>query len=653
MGALMQHLIRSPQAFVALAHDVVMAALSFVVALYLRLGGVNFADYAERLLPTSLPVFVACCGAVFAAMGLYRGIWRYASLNDVIAIVKATAIAVLIFVPLQFLLTRLEDLPRSQILIIWLVLVALLTGPRVAYRILRDRRVDYVLKRDRGRSIPVLLYGAGDEAELFLRALARQPTTPYEAVGIVARKGTRVGRRIHGIDVLGTEEELAGVVARLERRGRKPRRLIITIPDVDGEKLGALFERADALGMTMARVPRATDFREGAGDGIELRAIAIEDLLGRPQTVLDRPAMRALCAGKRVLVTGAGGSIGSELVRQISDFGPARLALLDSSEYQLYEIDLELSRRHAGLTRAALLADVRDGRRLNAFVAAERPEIVFHAAALKHVPMVEVHPDEGVLTNAIGTRIVADACVKHGVGAMIVISTDKAVNPTSVMGATKRLAEQYCQALDLAEAKKPGLPAGTGGTHFVVVRFGNVLGSTGSVVPLFQKQLAEGGPLTVTHPDVDRYFMTVREAVELVLMASAAGAGDRRFSGKVFVLDMGQPVKIVELARQMIRLAGKRPERDIKIAFTGLRPGEKLREELLHAQEDLVPTGTKSILLASPRTSDLKLLARAFDDLERHARAGATPEALTLLKHLVPEYRPAANGAADESAAAP
>jgi FlaA1/EpsC-like NDP-sugar epimerase len=643
----MQHLVRSPQAFVALAHDVVMAAISFVAALYLRLGGVNFGEYAERLLPTSLPVFVACCAAVFAAMGLYRGIWRYASLNDVIAIVKATAIAILIFVPLQFLLTRLEDLPRSQLVINWLVLVALLTGPRVAYRILRDRRLDYVLKRDRGRSIPVLLHGAGDEAELFLRALTRQPTTPYEAVGLIARKGTRVGRRIHGVDVLGTEEQMAEVVAKLDRRGRRPRRLIVTIPDLDGEKLRELFERADALGMTVARVPRATDFREGPSDSnIELRPIAIEDLLGRAQAVLDRPAMQALCAGKRVLVTGAGGSIGSELVRQISDFGPARLALLDASEYQLYEIDLELSRRHAALPRAALLADVRDARRVGALMGAERPEIVFHAAALKHVPMVEAHPDEGVLTNAIGTRIVADACVKHGVASMVVISTDKAVNPTSVMGASKRLAEQYCQALDLAEAKKP-----SAGTHFVVVRFGNVLGSTGSVVPLFQKQLAEGGPLTVTHPEVDRYFMTVREAVELVLMASAVGAGDRRFSGKVFVLDMGQPVKIVELARQMIRLAGKTPERDIKIAFTGLRPGEKLREELLHAQEDLVPTGAKAILLASPRTSDLKLLARAFDDLERHARAGATPESLALLKHLVPEYRPTPNGAADESAA--
>jgi O-antigen biosynthesis protein WbqV len=650
----MNQFIRSPQAFVAFAHDLAMAAISFLAALYLRLGNWHdFATYFERLAPTSLPLFVACSAAVFAFMGLYRGVWRYASLDDVIAIVKAAVIVIALYLPLQFLLTRLEDLPRSQLFINWLVLVALLTGPRVAYRILRDRRVDNVLKRHRRDNIPVLLYGADDEAELFLRALARQRNTPYEAVGIIARKDSRVGRRIRGVEIYGTEERMAAVVDRLARRGRRPRRLIITSPEMDGEALRRLFERADALGMTVARVPRATDFREGTSDALELRPIAIEDLLGRPQTVLDRPAMKALCAGKRVLITGAGGSIGSELVRQVSDFGPARLALLDASEYQLYEIDLELARRHAGLPRAAVLADVRDARRVNAVLAAERPELVFHAAALKHVPMVEAHPDEGVLTNAVGTRIVADACIRHGVGAMVVISTDKAVNPSSVMGASKRLAEQYCQALDLAEAKKALGAGGAGGTHFITVRFGNVLGSTGSVVPLFQRQLAEGGPLTVTHPDVDRYFMTVREAVELVLMASAMGAAERRFSGKVFVLDMGQPVKIVELARQMIRLAGKMPERDIKIAFTGLRPGEKLREELLYAQEDLVATGVSGILLASPRTSDLKLLARAFDELERHARAGATSEALALLRHLVPEYRPAANGAADTSAAAP
>ncbi len=640
-------IIRSPQAFVALCHDVVMAALSFVVALYLRIGdGPEFIAYATRLLPSSLPLFVVVAGIVFAFMGLYRGVWRYASLNDAIAILKATTAAIIIYVPLQFLLTRLEDLPRSQLFINWLVLAALLTAPRIAYRVLRDRRLDTVLRRDRGRAIPVLLYGAGDAAELFLRALARLPYQPYEAVGIVSVRGSRVGRSIHGVDILGTIDQLPDIVAKLDDRRRRPRRLIVTVGDADSAALRELFAKADALGMTLARIPRPTDLREGPSDGVELRPIALEDLLGRPQAVLDRPAMRALAAGRRVLVTGAGGSIGTELVRQIAESDPARIALLDASEYALYEIDLALERRHPGLARAAHLADVRDQRRIGAVIAAERPEIVFHAAALKHVPMVELHPHEGILTNAIGTRIVADACLRHDVGTFVLISTDKAVNPSSVMGATKRLAEQYCQALDLAESRKSA-----SSTRFVSVRFGNVLGSTGSVVPLFRRQLAEGGPLTVTHPDVTRYFMTTREAVELVLMASAKGAADRAHSGKVFVLDMGEPVRIQDLARQMIRLAGLTPDRDVRIEFTGLRPGEKLYEEVLHQAEDVAPTDSKGILVAAPRMADHKLLARAFDELERHARAGATTEAMALLQHLVPEYRPAS--AAAGSATAP
>ncbi len=628
-------IIRSPQAFVALGHDIVMAALSFVLALYLRIGDwIEFLAYAERLLPRSLPLFVVVAGVVFAFMGLYRGVWRYASLNDAIAILKATTAAIVIYVPLQFLVTRLEDLPRSQLFINWLVLAALLTAPRIAYRVLRDRRHGNVLRRDRSRAIPVLLYGAGDAAELFLRALARHPLKPYEAVGIVSARDSRVGRRIHGVDVYGTIDQLPEVTAKLERVGRRPRRLIVTIPDIDSAALRDLFARADALGMTLARIPRPTDLREGPSDGVDLRPIALEDLLGRPQAVLDRPAMRALAAGRRVLVTGAGGSIGAELVRQLAEFAPARIALLDSSEYALYEIDLELQRRHPLRARAAHLADIRDSRRVGAVIAAERPEIVFHSAALKHVPMVELHPHEGILTNAIGTRIVADACLRRDVGTFVLISTDKAVNPTSAMGATKRAAEQYCQALDLAETRRGG------GTRFVSVRFGNVLGSTGSVVPLFQRQLAEGGPLTVTHPDMTRFFMTIREAVELVLMASAKGTANREHSGKVFVLDMGEPVRIQDLARQMIRLAGLTPDRDIKIAFTGVRPGEKLYEEVLHQAEDVAPTDSKGILVAAPRMADLKLLARAFDELERHARSGATVEALALLKHLVPEYRP-------------
>jgi O-antigen biosynthesis protein WbqV len=632
-------LIRSPLALIAFAHDLAMAALAFALGLFLRVGDDFFLDYAGRLFPVGMPVFLGVCAVAFAFMDLYRGLWRYASLDDMVAILKAGTLALLLFLPVQFFLTRLVDLPRAQLVITWFVLIGLLAGPRIVYRVWRDRRFDNVLKRQGVTRIPVLLYGAGDGAELFLLALDRQVNAPYEAVGIVTDRAARVGRRIRGVDVYDRADKLADVVARLAARGRRPRRLIVTRDDADPARLNELLVQAEALGMTMARLPRPTDLREGVEDGTAIKPIALEDLLGRPQAVLDRPAMRDLVAGKRVLVTGAGGSIGSELVRQVSDFAPARLALLDSSEFALYEIDLELSRRHPALARAPLLADVRDGGRVEAIFGAEKPEIVFHAAALKHVPMVEYHPAEGVLTNAIGTRHVADACQRHGARTMVLISTDKAVNPTNVMGATKRLAEQYCQALDLAEARREG------GTNYVSVRFGNVLGSTGSVVPLFQRQIALGGPLTVTHPDVTRYFMTVREAVELVLMASARDTASGAQSGKVYVLDMGKPVKIVDLARQMIRLAGKVPDKDIAIAFTGLRPGEKLYEEVLHESEDLV-RAESGLLLANPRTADHKLLERSFAEIERLARAGQIDEMKALLGRLVPEYAPGKAGAA-------
>jgi O-antigen biosynthesis protein WbqV len=391
--------------------------------------------------------------------------------------------------------------------------------------------------------------------------------------------------------------------------------------------------------------------------------LAPEDLLGRPRTVLDRDAMRRLIQGRRVLITGAGGSIGSELARQVAGFAPAHLTLLDVSEFLLYLVDQEMALRAPDLTRRAVLADVRDAGRLARVMAEERPELVFHAAALKHVPMTEAEPTEAVLTNVIGTRNLAEAARAAGVRAMVLISTDKAVNPASVLGASKRLAEAYCQALDLAGARETG-SRGADGTRFVVVRFGNVLASTGSVVPLFQAQLAAGGPLTVTDPEVTRYFMTIAEAVELVLEASALGAGTAGAGalgagdhaagrGKVFVLDMGRPVKILDLARQIIRLSGRRPDHDVKIVFTGLRPGEKLHEELSHQGEDLKPTAMPGVLVAGPRSADWPILDSALVELEQTARAGRRDDTIALLARLVPEYRaPAAASSASGRAAA-
>ncbi|HEX2135104.1 MAG TPA: nucleoside-diphosphate sugar epimerase/dehydratase, partial [Microvirga sp.] len=397
-------------------------------------------------------------------------------------------------------------------------------------------------------------------------------------------------------------------------------RLIVTgaAERLDGAAKAELFERAHQFGLTLARLPRLTEFKK-ADDGdrhrIELQPIALEDLLGRPQVALDRRAIAELIRGRRVLITGAGGSIGSELTRQVAALAPAQLLLVEHNEFNLYRIDLELRELSPAPPAVPLLCDVRNRERVNQIFARHHPEVVFHAAAFKHVPLVEANPAEGLLTNTLGTRNIADAACAHRAVAMVLISTDKAVNPTSFMGASKRLAEYYCQALDLAAR-----PPGTAGTRFLTVRFGNVLGSSGSVVPLFQRQLAQGGPLTVTHPEIKRYFMTIPEAVGLILQASTYGLAHGEERGRILVLDMGEPIKIVDIAAQVIRLAGLEPERDIRIEFTGLRPGEKLYEELFDATETPVPTSAPGVLAAMPRPIEFGRLRSTLDRLEEAAR---------------------------------
>ena len=624
-----------------------MAALSFPLSMYLRLGG-DLSSYEPQIVIQWTALFTVVAAGVFWSMRLYSGVWRYASLNDLVAIVRAVTVAILLFLLLMFLLTRLESIPRATLVINWLMLMGLLGGPRFLYRQFKDLGIDRTHNGASSRRVPVLLVGAGDSAELFIRAIGRNPRAAYQAVGLVDEKGSRVGRNIHGVHVLGNIESIPAVMDRLGREDRRPQRLIVTKSNLDAAVLRRLIEMADELGVTLSRLPQLTDFKTGIEDGVEVRPIDIEDVLGRAQTVLDRASMRTLIKGKRVLITGAGGTIGTELARQIAAFGPDRLCLLDSSEHALYSIDLDIQERHSELDRRAIIADVRDGGCIAQRMAEEKPDIVFHAAALKHVPIVEAHPVEGVLTNVIGTRNVADCCRANGVAAMVLISTDKAVNPTSVMGATKRVAETYCQALDIVESA--GGATGGARTRFITVRFGNVLGSTGSVVPLFERQLAAGGPLTVTHPDMKRYFMTVREAVELVLEATVAGTRDATSQGKIHVLDMGAPVPIVDLANQMILLAGLRPDTDIKIEFIGPRPGEKLSEEVLHDAEPPLPTEYEGILLAAPRTVELAPLRTLIDGLAAAARDGDEARILALIQENVPEYRP--DSTADHAAAA-
>jgi len=613
----------------AFVHDVTMAALAFAISYALKSGG-PFSMPADVFV--AMVYFVLIAAAVFRITRINRSLWHYVSLTDMTAIAGSATLTVLIFLPLHALSPKLSVLPAEMLIITWLLLVVFLGGPRMAYRLITDRyraAAAVIVKR------PVLLIGAGNGSELFLRAIDRDPTVDVRVVGIVDEMGNHLRRSIHGVEVLGAMKDIETVVEALDRRGNRPQALVITEDGLSPVALRELLDRAERLDLNLSRIPRLTELRSGLIDRVQIKPVAIEDLLGRPEAVLDRDGMAELCRDARVLVTGAGGTIGSELVRQISEFGPSHITLVDNAELHLYQIDMELSERHEALSRATVMADVRDPDRVRQIFAEQRPDLVFHAAAMKHVPMVELNPIEGVLTNVLGTRNVADACVEYGVRAMVLISTDKAVNPTNVMGATKRIAESYCQSLDIQTAR-----LGTDATRFVTVRFGNVLGSTGSVVPLFQRQLDAGGPLTVTHPHVTRYFMTTQEAVELVLQASALGSQADDQSGTIFVLDMGEPIRIQDLARQMIRLAGLRYGRDVEIVFTGLRPGEKLYEEPLHASEELKQTENRAIHLAAPRTADYALLCRVIDQLTLAASAKNSERTLATVARLIPEYQP-------------
>jgi FlaA1/EpsC-like NDP-sugar epimerase len=625
--------VRIPhRGYLVYAHDITMTVISFYASIYLRLGERFDAFFPADTLLMAGALFGLIAAGVYMYLDLYRGVWRYASINDLFAITRAVTLVILIFLLAMFLWSRLHNLPRSYLAINWFVLMALLGGPRFLYRLIKDRRLDLRLEDVGTPRIPVLLVGAGDATEEFIRSLGRAADANYRIVGILSESEGRVGRNIHGVPVLGTLDSIAAVIAALDKKGEQPQRLILSKENLDGAKVRALLDAATEAGMTLARLPRLTEFKSGPTDATKVQPVAIEDLLGRPQHPLDRDAMATLIKGKRVLVTGSGGSIGSELVRQVSNLGPKELTLVDHSEFNLYTIDMETGERHPSLPRRAIISDVRDAGAVKRLFEATRPELVFHAAALKHVPLVEANPCEGVLTNVIGTANVADACEQAGVATMVMISTDKAVNPTNVMGASKRIAERYCQGLDL----KRGTSAGT---RFVTVRFGNVLGSTGSVVPLFQKQLAEGGPITLTDPQMKRYFMTVGEAVELILQASAMDDEEHLHDGKIFVLDMGEPVLIMDLARQMIRLAGLVPDEDVEIRVTGLRPGEKLFEEMFHGGEPLVETGQAGILLAAPRAADAAMIALAIENLTAAARDNDTARVMTLINDLVPEYQ--------------
>lgn len=484
-----------------------------------------------------------------------------------------------------------------------------------------------------------LMIGYGENLEAFLRSMQSRSNTDIDLkiTGIVSIAPLSHITSLRGIPVLGSISQMESIIQKLGARNRTPDILVLTRDELEAHSIAEVLSQVDMLDAEIAWLPRTDQL--DTGSGMKLRPIKLDDLLSRPPQSFDALACKSLLSGARVLLTGAGGSIGSELVRQIAALSPGEMILTDSSEHALYQIDCEMGMFFPNIPRVSSILDVRDRNAVFRLLQENKPEFVFHAAALKHVPIVEGQPCEGLLTNVVGSQNLADAAVATRAQAMVMISTDKAVNPANVMGATKRLAEIYCQAMD-AHMHEQG-----GETRFVTVRFGNVLGSNGSVVPLFHRQLLDGGPLTVTHPDVERFFMTIPEASRLILQAMLTRMEGKTVDQGIFVLDMGVPVKIVDLARQVIRLSGLRPDLDVKIVYTGLRPGEKLYEELVHEAENLISTTHPSLMIVQPRFVQLKSVQNQLSVISEAARAGNVDKVVRLLKVYIPEF----NTTADEA----
>ncbi len=614
----------NPRTALAMLHDIAAAAAAWVFAFWLRLNLELPPDYADVAIRT-LPVTTLVQAVVFWRFGLYRGIWRYASLHDLRLILLAAGVAAVV-VPFALVLLRLADpIPRSVFVLDPLLLLFLMGGSRLAYRAWKEGRIASLSSV---AGAPVLILGAGDAADALIRELSAK--RDWRVVGLLDDGALKQGRQIHGVPVRGRIDEVQRVAQALDVS-----HAIIAMPAASHTARRKAVNMATEAGLRVMTVPSFDDIMTGKVTVSQLRRVELDDLLGRDPVVLDSAGLSSLLAGKVVLVTGAGGSIGSELCRQIARFGPSRLVLFELSEYALYQIEQEFRRAHPQVAIVCAVGDTRNRRRVEQVLRDYHPSVVFHAAAYKHVPLMEeVNAWEAVQNNVLGTYTLASASVQHGVEKFVLISTDKAVNPTNVMGASKRLAELVCQALQAAAA-----------TRFVMVRFGNVLGSAGSVIPKFRQQIADGGPVTVTHPDITRYFMSIPEAAQLVLQAGYMGGG-----GEIFVLDMGEPVRIVDLAREMIRLSGL-SESDIKIAFTGLRPGEKLYEEVLADDERTLPTPHPQLRIARARPVEADLVPRLLDWLGGQALPG-DDEVRAELARFIPEYSGGQNAALEGRRAA-
>ncbi|HEX6534970.1 MAG TPA: nucleoside-diphosphate sugar epimerase/dehydratase [Gemmatimonadaceae bacterium] len=625
-------LYRHRRVVVVLTH-LTLVIVSYALAFTLRFDRMIPAAYDGIFWRTLGPLVVLRLSA-FAYFRLYSGWWRYVGMRDMVALIKAVAVSSVLFTASLVFTGHAYDFPRSVLVIDAVLTLMLIGGARFALRAARESRRP-VTGGPRLRR--VLIIGAGDAGELLLREMHNNPRLGYLPVGFVDDDGHKTGFHIHGVRVHGTTAQLEVVLA-----AHPADELIIAIPSASREQIQAIVDRCLALKVPFKILP-AIAALTGRVRMSQIRPVRVEDLLGRDPIALDASLIRQDIAGRRVLITGAGGSIGSELARQIATYDPAVIALVERGENALFLIEQELRRRHPALDARAIICDVRDHRDLERAFREVRPELVYHAAAFKHVPMMEAHLAHAVHNNVFGTRNAARLAAAHG-AKFVLISTDKAVSPSNIMGATKRLAEKLVLSLN-----------GASRHHFVAVRFGNVLGSNGSVVPLFTEQIADGGPVTVTHPEATRYFMTIPEAVQLVLQASVL----EEARDKIVMLEMGAPVRIVDLARNLIRLSGLEPDADIPIVFTGLRPGEKLHEQLTSDTEETLPTRYEKIRIV--RTDSPATLEPGLEQLWDAVESRDDRRILRSLQELVPEFSPQAaliadlreRGAASEPAPRP
>ena len=599
--------------------DGILSIVAFYGAYWLRL-----ESFPPEPIINTLVVFFAAIFS-FVLLGVYKRIWRYSSTNDLIIITKATLMTVVLVSFSLFLMTRLEDMPRSTMIIYFILITILSGGIRISYRLIRDKTLTPI--HNANERIKVVLIGAADEAEALIRT-SHKPDGPYHILGIYDNDKSKWGRKIRDVDIIGPIDSILKSQSSLLLKSKKITKIIITNQKISRTDIDLLLKLTDKLGISLARLPKISELNKALeNNSNQERPIDIEDLLGRAETRFDKTNLTKLIENKTILITGAGGTIGSELSSQIADMNPKKIILSDYSEYALWNITDKISAKINDEKILSTLLDIRDRHAVEKAFKINKPDIVLHAAALKHVPICEMHPSDAIKTNILGTKTIAENAIKFKTKIMAIISTDKAVDPTSFMGASKRAAEIYIQNLDRQKYN----------TSFITVRFGNVLGSTGSVIPVFQNQILRGGPIKVTHKDTTRFFMSVKEAVELVLI-SLTNSLNIKEKGGINVLEMGEAMKIDNLAKQLARLSGLTPGKDIKIIYTGLRIGEKLHEKLFHKDEKKITTEHPDILIAKSRELNFLKINNIINKIDDFLIINKEKEAIKQLKKLVPEF---------------